>query len=37
MSTSIDYKWVAGDKFLSNFYTIFDTKKKRVALLTPKS
>lgn len=36
MSESIEYKWVVGDKFLQNFYTIFDAKQKRVALLAPK-
>lgn len=24
MSTALEYKWVVGDKFLFNFYTIFD-------------
>jgi len=35
VSLSVDYKWVMGDQFLQNFYSIFDYKKKRIALVAP--
>jgi hypothetical protein len=33
ISMSVEQKWVVGDSFLSNFYSIFDWKNKRVALV----
>lgn len=35
-SLSVEQKWIVGDTFLRNFYTIFDWKNKSIALLQPK-
>jgi len=35
-SLTVDSKWVVGDAFLSNFYTIFDWKEKKVGFCPPK-
>jgi hypothetical protein len=32
-SLSVEQKWIVGDTFLRNFYTIFDWKNKKIALL----
>ena len=32
-SLTVDSKWVLGDVFLRNFYTIFDWNKKKVGLI----
>lgn len=37
LSLTVDSKWVVGDTFLSNFYSIFDWKQKKVGLIKPKS
>ena len=36
-SLTVDQKWVVGDTFLSNFYSIFDWKQKKVGLVQPKN
>lgn len=35
-SMSVETKWIVGDSFLRSFYTIFDWKNKKIALLEPK-
>ena len=35
-SLSVETKWIVGDTFLRNFYTIFDWKHKKIALIQPK-
>lgn len=35
-SLTVERKWVVGDTFLSNFYSIFDWKQKKVGLVKPK-
>jgi len=36
MSTSLEYQWVMGDKFLSNYYTIFDMSKSSIGFVKPR-
>lgn len=36
VSLSVERKWVVGDLFLQNFYSIFDMKNKRIGLIPPK-
>jgi hypothetical protein len=36
VSLSVERKWVVGDLFLQNFYSIFDMKQKRIGLIPPK-
>ena len=35
-SLGVEYKWVVGDLFMQNFYSIFDWKNKRIGLVEPK-
>ena len=34
-SLTVEYKWVVGDLFMQNFYSIFDWKNKRIGLVEP--
>ena len=36
VSLSVERKWVVGDLFLQNFYSIFDMKNKKIGLIPPK-
>jgi len=35
-SLGVEYKWVVGDLFMQNFYSIFDWKNKRIGFAEPK-
>lgn len=35
-SLTVEQKWVVGDTFLQNFYSIFDWQQKKVGLIPPK-
>lgn len=35
VSTGVESKWVMGDQFMQNFYSIFDYKQKRIGLVEP--
>lgn len=36
VSQSVEFKWVMGDLFMQNYYSIFDYKNKRIGLIDPK-
>ena len=36
VSLSVERKWVVGDLFLQNYYTIFDVKEKKIGMIAPK-
>ena len=36
VSLSVERKWVVGDLFLQNYYTIFDVKDKKIGMVAPK-
>jgi hypothetical protein len=36
VSLSVERKWVVGDLFLQNYYTIFDMKEKKIGMIAPK-
>ena len=36
VSLTSERKWVVGDLFLQNYYTIFDVKEKKIGMITPK-
>jgi len=36
VSLGVESKWVMGDLFMQNFYSIFDYKNKRIGLIDPK-
>lgn len=35
VSLSVERKWVVGDLFLQNYYTIFDVKEKKIGMIAP--
>jgi len=36
VSLSVERKWVVGDLFLQNYYTIFDIKQKKIGMIAPR-
>jgi len=36
VSLTSERKWVVGDLFLQNYYTIFDVKEKKIGMIAPK-